>query len=154
MLITHYSIMCDSKITTSLLFKIIINNNAIAWHSGRCKREYQEKMFQPLDTITPATLPQTVKEVVDIIYGDLSLRDRVVMSKLSEPELDSTVYLAMAKTLRKEFRLYEDNYRLIASCKSYLGTVYDDYEDPAMVIIKELWKKIKKAHHLRLLKPQ
>jgi hypothetical protein len=74
------------------------------------------------------------------------------MSRLSEHELDTTLYLAMAKTIRREFGLYSQNHALISSCMSYLGTEYDLYEDPAMVIIKELWKKTKKTHHLRLLK--
>jgi hypothetical protein len=108
-------------------------------------------MFQPLNAITPGTLPQTVEEVVDIIFEDLSLRERVVLSKLSESELDSTVYLPMAKILRREFGLFGNNHSLIASCKSYLGTDYDQYEDPAMVIIKELWKKIRGGHRLRLV---
>ncbi|THB77327.1 MAG: hypothetical protein D6B25_07170 [Desulfobulbaceae bacterium] len=109
-------------------------------------------MFQPLDSVSPKLLPQTVEEVVDMLYEDLSLRDRVIMAALSESQLDSTVYLALAKILRKEFGLYNRNRNLISSCRSYMGTTYDSYEDPAMIIIKELWKKIKSNHHLRLVK--
>ncbi len=109
-------------------------------------------MFQPLDSQRPATLPRTVEEVVGLLYEDLMLRDRVVMSNLSETELASSVYLALAKSIRKEFGLYNGNEHLIASCRSYLGREYDSYEDPAMVIIKELWKKIRRSHHLRLVK--
>lgn len=109
-------------------------------------------MFQPLDTFQPKTLPRTVEEVVDLLYKDLPLRDRIVMSKLSEEELDSSVYLALAKSIRKEFGLFSDNEPLIASCRSYMGRVYDRYEDPAMVIIKELWKKVRGSHPLRLVK--
>lgn len=108
-------------------------------------------MFQPLDFEEPRTLPRTVEEVVEILYKDLLLRDRVVMSNLSEEELGSTVYLAMAKIIRKEFGLYNGNEHLISSCQSYLGREYDSFEDPAMVIVKELWKKIRKSHNLRLV---
>ena len=52
--------------------------------------------------------------------------------------MDSNVYLVMAKIIRKEFRLYNQNATLINSCRNCLGTDYDSYEDPAMVIIKEL----------------
>lgn len=109
-------------------------------------------MFQPIDYLEPKQLPRSVNEVVDILFEDLQLRDRVTMSKMSENELDSAVYLAMAKSIREEFGLYNGNDHLISSCRSYLGRDYDDYEDPAMVIIKELWKKIRENHHLRLVK--
>ena len=109
-------------------------------------------MFQPLDTPQPKQFPRTVPEVVDLLFNDLLLRDRVIMSQLSEDELDSSVYLALAKSIRKEFGLYNGNEPLIESCREYLGREYDSFEDPAMVIIKELWKKIRANHHLRLVK--
>jgi hypothetical protein len=75
------------------------------------------------------------------------------MAKLSEDELNSSVYLALAKSIRREFGLYNGNDHLIASCQDYLGREYDSFEDPAMVIIKELWKKVREGHHrLRLVK--
>lgn len=109
-------------------------------------------MFQPIDYLEPKQLPRSVDEVVDILFEDLQLRDRVTMAKMSEHELDSAVYLTMAKSIREEFGLYNGNDHLISSCHSYLGKDYDDYEDPAMIIIKELWKRIRENHHLRLVK--
>ncbi len=109
-------------------------------------------MFQPLDEFSPLSQPSTVNEVVELLYHDISLRDKVTMAHLSENELDSSVYLAMAKTIRKEFCLYCTNTELLNSCCSYLGREYDEYEDPAMVIMKELWKKVRKTHHLHLVK--
>lgn len=58
----------------------------------------------------------------------------------------------MAKIIRKEFDLYGRKQALINSCRDYLGSYYDPYEDPAMVIIKELWRKLRKIGHLRLVK--
>lgn len=109
-------------------------------------------MFQPLDTLQPKQLPRTVEEVVNVLLNDLPLRDRVVLSSLNEEQLDTSVYLALAKSIREEFGLYNGNASLIASCQSYLGSEYDSYEDPAMVIIKELWRKIKGNHQLRVIK--
>ncbi len=111
-------------------------------------------MFQPLNEFSSLSLPRTVDQVVELLYHDMSLRNKVVMAQLSEKELDSSVYLAMAKTIRKEFGLYNDNTSLLSSCRSYLGREYDAYEDPAMVIMKELWKKVKKTHNLHLVKKQ
>jgi hypothetical protein len=109
-------------------------------------------MFQPLNDFNPLSLPTTVDQVVELLSQDMSLRDKVIMAQLSEKELDSAVYLEMAKTIRKEFGLYSNNTDLLNSCCSYLGREYDTYEDPAMVIMKELWKKIKKTHNLHLVK--
>ena len=109
-------------------------------------------MFQPLHDFTQLSTPSTVDQVVELLYHDISLRDKVIMAQLSENELDSSVYLAMAKTIRKEFGLYSGNTDLLNSCSSYLGREYDTYEDPAMVIMKELWKKVKKTHNLHLVK--
>lgn len=108
-------------------------------------------MFTPFTEFNPISLPQTVDEVVELLYDDLSLRDRVIMSQLSENELDTSVYLVMAKMIRKEFGLYSGNGALLSNCCSYLGRTYDSYEDPAMVIMKELWKKVKKKHRLKLV---
>lgn len=108
-------------------------------------------MFQPLNEFNQLSRPSTVDKVVELLYHDISLRDKVIMAQLSEDELDSSVYLAIAKTIRKEFGLYNGNTDLLRSCSSYLGREYDRYEDPAMVIMKELWKKVKKTHNLHLV---
>lgn len=108
-------------------------------------------MFQPLDSPMPRQLPYTVEQVVDLLYDDLSLRDRVIIANLSENDLDSSLYKAMAKTIRKEFNIYSGNKELLGSCCSYIGRKYDSYEDPEMVIIKELWRKAKQTHRLHLV---
>lgn len=108
-------------------------------------------MFQPLSNQTMLSQPTSVDGVVELLFEDISLRDRVVMASLSEQEFDTSVYLSMAKIIRKEFGLYNGNKELLKSCYSYLGSEYDSFEDPAMVIIKELWKKVKKGHSLRLV---
>lgn len=111
-------------------------------------------MFQPVNNYTMLSLPTTVDKVVDLLYEDISLRDRVVLAGLSETEFDEKVYLSMAKIIRNEFGLYTGNKELLNSCLSYLGKQYDSYEDPAMVIIKELWKRVKKGHTIRLVEKE
>ena len=108
-------------------------------------------MFQPLDEPMPRPLPFTVEQVVEVLYEDISLRDKVVIANFSESELDSSLYTAMAKTIRKEFGLYSGNTELLNSCCRYIGRKYENHEDPVMVIIKELWKKTKKTHTLHLV---
>ena len=109
-------------------------------------------MFQPLESPMPRRVPYTVEQVVELLYDDLSLRDRVVMANLSENDLDSVVYATIAKPMRKEFGIYTGNTELLDSCCRYIGRKYKSYEDPVMVIIKELWKKAQKNHLLHLVK--
>ena len=109
-------------------------------------------MFQPLESPMPRQLPYTVEQVVELLYDELSRRDRVVMAQLSEGDLDSLLYATIAKQIRKEFEIYNGNTKLLDSCCRYIGRKYKSYEDPVMVIIKELWKKAKKTHLLHLVK--
>ncbi len=108
-------------------------------------------MFQPLDVYTPRPLPYTVEQAVDVLYEDISFRDKVVIARLSETELEASVFGDVAKTLRKEFKLYSGNTKLLSSCCGYIGGKYRPQEEPAMVLIKELWQKAKKSHRLRLV---
>lgn len=108
-------------------------------------------MFQPLNEPMPRPLPYTVEQVVELLYDDISLRDRVVIAQLSESELDSYLHGVMAKTIREEFGLFSGNTDLLASCCKYIGRKYQSYEDPVMVIIKELWEKAKKNNRLHLV---
>jgi len=108
-------------------------------------------MFQPIGGVKPSR-PATVEDVVDLLYNDLSLKDKTTMAGLSEAEISSQVYLAMAKIIRKEFGLYDGNTVLLRSCCSFLGSKYDRYEDPAMVIVKELWDRVRKQHQIRRIK--
>lgn len=109
-------------------------------------------MFQPVNQeVNRFSLPKDVETVVNLLMKDISLRDRVVMANLSEEELGS-VYAQMAGTIRKEFDLYRGNFELLASCRSYLRELNDPHADPAMVIIRELWKKARKTHKLRLVR--
>jgi hypothetical protein len=99
----------------------------------------------------PRQLPHTVEQVVELLFDDLSLRDKVIMANLTEYDLDSILYATIAKSIRKEFGIYNGNTELLESCCGYIGKKYKSYEEPVMVIIKELWKKSKKTHLLHLV---
>lgn len=108
-------------------------------------------MFQPFDTPMPRQLPYTVEQVVELLYDDLSFREKVVIANLSESDLDFSLYAALAKTIRKEFGIFNGNSELLNSCCKYIGRKYESHEDPVMVIIKELWTKAKEIHILHLV---
>lgn len=108
-------------------------------------------MFQPLEEQIQRPLPETVEQVVERLFEDISLRDKVKIANLSEEELESSFYRAMAQPLRKEFKLFSGNTKLLDSCCSYIGWKYPEQEEPTIVLIKELWGKAKSTYSLRLV---
>lgn len=108
-------------------------------------------MFQPVDkAVDPFYPPHEVDEVVELILSDLSLRDKVIMANLNELEL-SDVYTVMGNAIRKEFRLMTENPELLDSCHSLAAARNEPEADPAMVIIKEMWRQLKETHRLRVV---
>lgn len=110
-------------------------------------------MFQPLDwkeTPRPPK-PRNVEELVDLLSEDLSLRDRVMMAGMEEANLPQ-VYNALSGVLKREFGLVSENTSLLRSCvrkaRSYNNGLM---EDPAMVIIRNLWLKLRRSHTLHVV---
>lgn len=108
-------------------------------------------MFQPLTEPMPRPLPNTVDQVVTLLYEDISFRDKVVIAGLAESELEPLLYKVMAKTIREEFGIFSGNSELLNSCCRYIVREYPKHQDPVMIIIKELWKKAEKTHRLHLV---
>lgn len=110
-------------------------------------------MFQPLDWKEPTRrpAPRSVEEVVDLLLDDLTLRDRVMMAGMDEANLPR-VYKTLSPVLKREFGLTADNTRLLRSCVDK-ARKYENglMEDPAMVIIRGLWIKVRRSHSLRVV---
>lgn len=110
-------------------------------------------MFQPLDWKEPPRppVPRNVEEVVELLMADLTLRDRVMMAEMDESKLPR-VYNALSPVLKREFGLSADNVALLRSCFRQARS-YDNglMEDPAMVIIRRLWSKVRRSHTLRVI---
>jgi len=108
-------------------------------------------MFQPVNPeINPFDLPADVEAVVNLLLLDLSLRDKVIMAHLSESEL-CTVYAGMAETIREEFHLNGVNLKLLASCRRHMREMRYPLMDPAMVIVRKLWEKVRRTYRLRVI---
>ncbi|MFP4390323.1 MAG: hypothetical protein ACLFRG_18185 [Desulfococcaceae bacterium] len=110
-------------------------------------------MFQPLDWKEPSlsNAPRNVEEVVDLLLSDLTLRDRVMMAEMKESNLPQ-VYQALSAVLKREFGLVTENTSLLRSCIRKARS-YDNglMEDPAMVIIRNLWLRLRRSHALRVV---
>ena len=109
-------------------------------------------MFQPIDKeLAPLEPPHSMGEVVELILNDLSLRDKVVMANLSQSELRA-VYPELAQAIQNEFGLPGRNRQLTASIRRLSRQNGHIGEEPAMTILREIWKRVKKTHMLRVVK--
>jgi hypothetical protein len=97
------------------------------------------------------TSPHTVDQAVTRLMSDLSLRDRARIAKLKEEQLVA-LYFSLGEYIRNAFGLWSGNKPLMESCRALSG-IRDLHEDDASAfIIKELLKRLRETHTLRLVK--
>ena len=94
----------------------------------------------------------TVDAVVEDIISDLTLEERVAAANLDEDEL-RVLELTLGKYIR--FRLdqldSDVNEELMHNCLENSEESLDE-ADAASVILKELWKRLRETHRLRVVK--
>ena len=95
--------------------------------------------------------PQTVEEAVDRLINELPLKDKTLMAKMKERELPK-LHHDLGMDMQKNFKLWSGNVALLSSCESVAGRDDVIKKGAAAVIIKELWKKLKDSHILRVVK--
>ena len=95
--------------------------------------------------------PQTVDEAVDRLINELSLKDKTMIAKMPEYDLPD-LHLNLGMYMRNNFKLWSGNIQLLKSCELVAGRDNIIKEGAASVIIRELWKKLKESHGLRVVK--
>jgi hypothetical protein len=96
-------------------------------------------------------LPRTVNEAVDRLIRELSLRDKTNIANMTENEL-MTLEFTLGSYIDNEFGIYTGNRELKFSSKMFSGDVHLDPDAISPLIIKELWKRLKESHKLRVVK--
>ena len=99
----------------------------------------------------PAAPPKTVEEAVERLVGELSLKDRTILGNLAEDELIN-LHINLGEYIRKEFGLWSGNKDLMASCCGIAMTDKIHEDTASTIIIKELWKRLRETHRLRVVK--
>jgi hypothetical protein len=96
--------------------------------------------------------PTTVDAVVDVIISELTLEERVSTADLDEDEL-RVLELTLGKYIRHRLDQFDVgiNKEIVKDCLARSGESLDDI-DAATVIIKELWKRLRETHGLRVVK--
>ena len=95
----------------------------------------------------------TVDQVVDDIIADLTLAERVGRADLDENEF-RVLELTLGKLIRYKLDQLDvgANETLRDDCISRSGKSTLSDTDAAAVILKEVWKRLKETHRLRVVK--
>ena len=96
-------------------------------------------------------LPRTVDDVVERLIRELSLRDKTNIANMTENEL-MTLQFTLGSYISSEFGIYTGNRDLRLSSKLISGDVHFDPDYVPPLIIKELWKRLRESHKLRIIK--
>jgi len=92
-------------------------------------------------------LPKSVDDAVDILLSDLSLNNEIHMTAMKEDDL-TDLHFSLGHHIRSSFGLWTGNDALMESCRLVSGNRELHVDDASMVIVRELWKKVKSSNVL------
>ena len=88
--------------------------------------------------------PESVNEAVEWLIDELPQVDKLRISSLKEYEL-MDLYFPLGLQIRNNFCLWTGNEKLMQFCREISGEKDLHVDDASLVIIEELWKKLKKS---------
>jgi hypothetical protein len=106
------------------------------------------KIFERKRPIDP---PRTVNDALERLTSELALKDKVTIANMAETEL-STLHANLGEYIRNEFDLWHENKDLLTSCCFFVKRDYIHVDEASSIIIRELWKRLKQTHKLRVIK--
>ena len=98
-----------------------------------------------------ALYPRTVEEAVDRLFSELPFKEKTNLAKLEEHEL-KLLPPDLGKYIRDNYGIKFKKGELIKDCRFMAKDKNITEESASAVIIKELWKKLRKTHALRVVK--
>jgi hypothetical protein len=104
-----------------------------------------------LKRIIQRYMPQTVEDAVERMLSLLSPKDKNSIAHMEEDQLHQ-LHPSVGVYIQRRFGLWSENKRLVKSCMELAGSERIDGEDASAVIIKEIWKKLRESHLLRIVK--
>ena len=96
-------------------------------------------------------LAKSVSEAVDVLISVLFLKDRTTIASMDEGDLID-LHFSLGAYVRNEFGLWFGNKQLLEDCRRFSMDQYLHPDQAASIIIKELWKRLRKTHQLRVVK--
>ncbi len=95
--------------------------------------------------------PESVLESVEWLIDELPQVDKLRISSLEKYEL-MDLYFPLGLQIRNNFCLWTGNEKLMQSCREISGEKDLHVDDASLVIIEELWKKLKTINQIRVVK--
>jgi hypothetical protein len=95
--------------------------------------------------------PKTVTEAIEKLQSGLSLKDKATIANMAEIEL-SSIHGNLGEYLQKEFGLWSGNSDLLTSCGFFAKRDKISPNEATSIIIRELWKRLRESHKLRVVK--
>ncbi len=96
-------------------------------------------------------LPRTVDEAVHQIMSGMSLKNRTTMANIDEEKLE-ILQLTLGIYITNKLDEWGVNGQLMKSCRTISKDENLTEADASTVIMKELWKKLRETHKLRVVK--
>ncbi len=96
-------------------------------------------------------LPQTVRQAVEMLSAQLPLKQKATIANMDENEL-IRLNPSLGRYILNKFGLWSGNEKLVKSCSAKANYPLHNEDDAAAVIVKELWRKLKETHKLRVIK--
>jgi hypothetical protein len=98
-----------------------------------------------------ALYPRTVEEAVDRLFSELPFKEKTNLVKLEEHELE-LLPPDLGEYIVENYGLQFDKGMLIKDCRFMVKGKELNEHGAAALIIKELWRKLRKTHALRVVK--
>jgi hypothetical protein len=95
-------------------------------------------------------LPQTVDQIIDILIKEMTLFDKTSIARMKEHELVG-IHPSLGSYIRTTFGLWSGNKVLLQDCRSKFDKDDMHENEASSLIIKELWKQLRKTHALRIV---
>ena len=95
--------------------------------------------------------PKTVEKAVERLTDELSLKDKTTIANMDENDL-SALQTTLGAYIKNEFGILSGNRDLLSACEVVTGEDYLHPDFAPTVVIRELWKRLRESHKLRVVK--
>ena len=95
--------------------------------------------------------PRTVVDAVDRLYYELSFKVKILIAKLEDDELE-LLHSTLGKHIKESYGLQFKKGELMKDCRFMAKGKVINEDAAAELILRELWKKLRKTHALRVVK--